>query len=230
MDHSLKWGNSYFIAGIGTDIGKTFFVENLICKLLKKNIPINAIKPIASGFAEGDANSDSVKILSALSSKLPPFTRNDENQINSITPWRFAEGVSPHIAAQNVNQEINFLEVVNFCQKNIASAKEQNKILLIESAGGLMTPINDDKTFLDLAFELKIPVLLLSANYLGSISHTLCAITALKNKEIAVKNIIINDGIFIENNAVTPISKLIKTFENFTKIKTLTLNNFIELQ
>jgi len=221
MEHSLKWGNSYFVAGIGTDIGKTFFVENLCRKLIAKNIPVSAIKPIASGFVDGDKNSDSSRILSALNLSL--------DNIESISPWRFAEPLSPHLAAKNQSQEINFLEVVNFCKKNITQAKSQNKILLIEAAGGLMSPINDHKTFLDLAFELKIPVLLLSANYLGAISHTLCAIEAAKNREIVVEKIIINDGLSFENNQ-TPTSSLIQTIQNFTKINTLTLNNFIELQ
>ncbi len=175
---------AYLVVAIGTDIGKTFLVEN-ICRFLPN---VRAIKPIASGFCDDDLESDSAKILKALSLK------NSIENINQITPWRFKEAVSPHFAAQNLGQEIDFLEVVKFCQQKILEAKQDNKKIFIEAAGGIMTPINNNKTFLDLAIELQVPVLLVSANYLGSISHTLSAVKVLDLSGVIVEKIIINDN------------------------------------
>ncbi len=222
MEHSLNYNKPYFIAAIGTDIGKTFLVENLCQNLVKKNIPVRAIKPIASGFLDDDLNSDSARILKSLNQEV-----SLEN-INQITPWRFKEALSPHIAAKMNNSKIDFLEVVNFCKKNILQAKSLNQAIFIESAGGLMTPINDDKTFLDLAFELEISVLLLGANYLGSISQTLCGAEVLKNRKIFVEKIIINEDLFKPHS--TNITEVINSVKNFSKIDTLTLNDFINDQ
>ncbi|OFW86441.1 MAG: dethiobiotin synthase, partial [Alphaproteobacteria bacterium RIFCSPHIGHO2_01_FULL_40_8] len=171
----------YLILGIGTEIGKTFLVENLLRHpdLVSGSILPLAIKPIASGFCDDDKNSDTARIAKILG----------EKDFDKITPWRFKKPVSPHFAGK-----IDFSAVKNFCRKNIALAKKQNRFLFIEAAGGVMTPITDKKTFLDLACDLKIPVLLVSANYLGSISHTLCAIMALKAKKIFLEKIIINEN------------------------------------
>ena len=66
----------YFIAAIGTDLGKTYLVENLL-----KNISNSkAIKPIISGFDIDDANSDSAKILKAQN------TEFNEDNIKRISP------------------------------------------------------------------------------------------------------------------------------------------------
>lgn len=217
MEHSLSCAkmlpkNSYLILGIGTDIGKTFLMENL-CLNFPEAI---AIKPIASGCSDADKNSDPAKILKALGLK------NTKANLDSIAPWRFKKAVSPHLAGK-----INFAEVKKFCRQKISQAKKQNQFLFIESAGGVMTPISDKKTFLDLAAELKIPVLLVSSNYLGSISHTLCAIEVLRAKKVAIEKIILNFPLGENFSSQTKTKDLIKTLENFSRIKTVTLNNFL---
>lgn len=204
----------YFVAGIGTDIGKTFLVENL-CRILPNAM---AIKPIASGFIDGDENSDSAKILSALGQK------NSLENINAITPWRFSEALSPHFAAEIFGAKIDFAEVTNFCQQKILEAKNSDRFLLIEAAGGVMTPINNEKTFLDLVAELKIPLLLVSANYLGAISHTLCAVEALKARGVEVAKIIVNET--LPTSQQSEIS-LIPTLKNFTALEVVSLKKFL---
>lgn len=205
----------YLIVAIGTDIGKTFFVENLL-----KNIDNSfAIKPIISGFENDDLSNDSAKILKALKLEITL------NNFNLISPWRFKEPVSPHFAGEIFGKEINFLEVVNFCQKNIKIAQKNNSYLFIETAGGIMSPINYDKTFLDLAKELDLPILLIGANYLGSISHILTAFNVIKSNNIDVEKIIINDEL---PNIKKQQFDINKTIENFTKTHSLSLNNFFK--
>jgi len=201
--------DSYLILGIGTDIGKTFLVE----KLCQKYSAASAIKPIASGCSDDDKNSDTAKILTALGEKIT------KKNLDEISPWRFTKPVSPHFAGK-----INFSEVVKFCRKKIAIAKKENKFLFIEAAGGVMTPINSEKTFLDLAVSLKIPVILVSANYLGAISHTLSAVAALKAKKVALKKIIINENF----PSRTKTKDLISTTQNFCGVQCVPLKQFLK--
>lgn len=205
----------YFIAAVGTDIGKTFVVENLCRKI----VGAQAIKPIASGFEDQDLNSDSAKILLAMNKEV------SLQNLNEISPWRFEEAVSPHFAVQNSGRKIDFEAVKNFCAKKISAAKENKQFLFIEAAGGVMTPLNDDKTFLDLVAELQIPVLLITANYLGAISHTLSAVEVLKSRDLKIEKIIVNDGPKTSHNqSLSPVS----TIQNFTKIDTLSLADFFK--
>jgi len=89
----------------------------------------------------------------------------------------------------------------------------------------VMTPINDNKTFLDLAVELQIPTLLVSANYLGAISHTLSAVKALDLSGVVVEKIIIN-----ENSPLfkTQENSIIETIKNFTLKDVVLLSDFFK--
>lgn len=210
----------YFIAGTGTDIGKTYFIEKICSKLQQRNIFFDVVKPVISGFSEDDLQNDSAKILQILKKDL------NKDNFDKISPWRFKAAISPNLAAWKENKEIDFNQVVNFCRDKISDSRTSGQFLFIESAGGIMTPITDDKTFLDLIDELQIPVLLLSANYLGTISHSLCALEALKGRKIEPELILIND--YSKDNDKTNISEIIKTIENLSKIKTVSFDVFID--
>ncbi len=209
----------YLVLGIGTDVGKTFLIENLCKVLLTKFSDKNSggslrvIKPICTGFIDGDTTSDPAKILLALKKEI------SRKNLDDICPWRFADAVSPNFAAN-----INFLEVKKFCLEKIEQAKKNNNFLFIESAGGVMTPISEEKTFLDLAQELKIPVILVSSNYLGSISHTLCSIKAIKSCNILLEKILLNNRV---KSSISD-SRIIQTLENLSNSKVVAMASFLE--
>jgi len=197
----------FFVTATGTDIGKTFIVEKLCQKLIKKGKKCNAIKPIISGFDIDDLNNDSAKLLKILGKKI-----NLKN-INKISPWRFKKPLSPNIAANLEKKPINFSMLVKFCQKQIKLAKKNDEFLFIEGAGGIMTPISDNKTFLNLIEKLKVPVILVIGDYLGTISHSLTAIKVIEAKNIEIDHIIFN-----EKTKSTINQEIIKTLKGFTKI------------
>lgn len=205
----------YLVLGIGTDVGKSFFVENICQNLRNKSHKVMAIKPISSGFKDDDKNSDSGRILASLGKDF------SLNNIEEISPWRFEEAVSPHLAAQNLNQEISFESVKKFCFDKISDAKKSDSFLFIEAAGGVMTPISFSKTFLDLASELEISVLLITKSYLGAISHTLSAIKALESEKIIIEKIIFNK--FAECDL-----SIFETLKKFTKTEVVLIKNFVE--
>lgn len=176
----------FFITATGTEIGKSFYLQKLCQEYHAKNIKFHAIKPIISGFDINDEQNDSTLILKSLNLDIT------EENLDKISPWRFKKPLSPNIAANLENKEIDLEKVINFCQKEINLAKKNNYNLLIEGAGGLMTPINNQKTYLDLIKSLDVEVVLLTANYLGTISHSLSAIEVLKNKNIKISKIIFN--------------------------------------
>ncbi len=176
----------FFITATGTDIGKTFTLEKICQKLIKDGNKVEAIKPIISGFNDNDQNSDSAKILKILGLDLT------KNNLDKISPYRFSAPLSPNIAAALENKNIDFSELVKFCQDKIFAAQNNNNYLFIEGSGGVMTPVNNNKTFADLIVELKIPAILVTGNYLGTISHTLSAIKVLQAHKIEVAQIIFN--------------------------------------
>lgn len=207
----------YLILGTSTDIGKTFFTC-AICQKMIKSTKINAIKPLISGFNKNEVGNDTMKILNALNKEF-----SDKN-IEETSPFRLKEPFSPLKAAKMENVNINFEEIVDFCKKNIKKSQEKQEALLIEGAGGVMTPINQQKTFLDLAQELNIEVILLGGVFLGAISQILCAVEALKSRKVIVNSVIIND--FNSKDSGLKIQDISQEVENFSKIKCFSIADF----
>ena len=207
---------SYFIASFTTDIGKTHFVTKFIKSAIEQKIPINAIKPIITGFDENDNSSDSAKIIKALG-----FDLNQSN-LDKISPWRFDQPCSPHL----LGDIINYQDLKTFCTKKITESTAQNKLLLIESAGGIMTPISYSHNFLNLAQDLNSPVIFITQNFLGSISQTLTAIEALKNKGCDIKYIIVNNKESQQDSMMSD-DQFASDIKKFTKVATYKITDFI---
>ena len=157
---------TYFITGIGTDVGKS-----IISAILTEALEADYWKPIQAGDLD---NSDTKKVQDLISNNKSVF----HNEAYKLT-----EPMSPHAAARIDNIEIDI---------NTIKIPETNNNLIIEGAGGLMVPLNDKDLILDLIKSLDVETVLVSQNYLGSINHTLLSIEILKLKGIKVKGIIFN--------------------------------------
>lgn len=177
----------FFITGSGTNAGKTFVTAAIASKIQQKNLKITCLKPIASGIdpASPDATSDPAILLAATGQEL-----TSEN-IKSICPWQFKLPASPDIAATHAGAApIRLEDVIAFCR----SQEQHNAdIMLVEGAGGVMTPISPAATMLDLAAGLGYPVIVVTGCYLGAISHTLSACTAIEGRGLEIAAIVISE-------------------------------------
>lgn len=155
----------YFITGISTDVGKTI-VAAIVAQALKADY----WKPIQTGAGEhGDAR----EVRSLIS--------NDETAIHPESIVLKAP-MSPHAAAMLENITLDIKQV---------KRPETTNSLVIEGAGGLLVPINNKHTIMDLIAPTD-KVILVSAGYLGSINHTLLSLEVLKNKGLTCAGIIYN--------------------------------------
>ncbi|HEY2534950.1 MAG TPA: dethiobiotin synthase [Xanthobacteraceae bacterium] len=174
-----------FITGTGTDVGKTFVAVSLIGHLRRMGCPVDAVKPVVSGFDPAQPMaSDPGELLRALGG---PVTTD---ALNRISPWRFHAALSPDLAAQREGRSIDVDQVIVFCQSAI---KQSQDILLIEGVGGVMTPLDAQRTILDVMMALRLPHILVAGSYLGTISHTLTALDSLYRRELEVMAIIVSE-------------------------------------
>ena len=161
-----------FITGAGTDIGKTYVTAALIRALREAGQPVEALKPVVSGFdPAAPQGSDPAVLLEALGQA------GSAEALARMSPWRFAAPLSPPLAARLEGAVLDAGAVIGHCQNRVAEAGA--RLLLIEAAGGVMSPLDDDATMLDLAGALACPTLLVVGSYLGTISHALTAALAL---------------------------------------------------
>jgi dethiobiotin synthetase len=174
-----------FITGTGTDVGKTYVTASLIRHLRRMGRNVEALKPVVSGFDPAmPATSDPGVLLTALGLSI---TLED---IARIAPWRYRAAMSPDMAARLEGQAIDVDSVIAFCQTAI---QQRRDILLIEGAGGIMAPLDDQRTVLDLMMALKLPLILVAGSYLGTISHTLTALDALFRRNLKVLTTIVSE-------------------------------------
>ena len=174
-----------FITGTGTEVGKTFVAASLIRHLQSMGRSVEAIKPVISGFdPEQLAASDPSVLLQALG--FPATLPNVER----ISPWRFHAALSPDAAARLEGRRIDVEEVITFCQSAI---EQRQEILLIEGVGGIMVPLDEQRTILDVMMALKLPLILVAGSYLGTISHTLTALDALFRRDLSVLATIVSE-------------------------------------
>ena len=167
---------SFYVTGIGTDIGKTV-ASSILVQALKAHY----WKPIQCGGLDF-TDTDSVK-------KLINWKDSDKKIILHNERFKFKAPQSPHIASKKENIQINLADLaIPKHYQNTGSAAP----LIIEGAGGLMVPLNDNDLQIDLIEQLKIPVIFISRHYLGSYNHTLLTAEALKKRKIPVKGIIFN--------------------------------------
>ncbi|MCF6129347.1 dethiobiotin synthase [Flavobacterium sp. AS60] len=164
-----------FITGIGTDVGKTI-ASSIVVEALQADY----WKPIQAGDLD---NSDSHKVRGlGIRDKGKVFP----NSYALNTP------ASPHLAAQ--------LDGITIDLKKITEPITDNH-LVIEGAGGVLVPLNDNDCVVDL-IKKDYKVIVVSRHYLGSINHTLLTIEGLKNRKINVAGIIFSGD---ENKATEEI-------------------------
>jgi dethiobiotin synthetase len=177
--------SAIFLTATGTDIGKTFVGIGLIRELKERGRDVAAVKPVVSGFEAWSAPaSDPARLLAALD--LPA----SEDEIARISPWRFGPALAPDIAARREGRRVDFAAVVEFSRREAAACAD---VLLIEGIGGVMVPLDERHTVLDWMAELRLPVLLVAGSYLGTISHTLTALAALRQRHLKVAALIVSE-------------------------------------
>ncbi|MFV9549691.1 dethiobiotin synthase [Algibacter sp. PT7-4] len=147
--------NTYFITGISTEVGKT-----VASAIITEALNADYWKPIQAGELD---YCDTQKVNQLVSNTKSKFHAN---------AYALQTPMSPHAAADIDGVKINL--------KTIKVPKTNNH-LVIEGAGGLLVPLNDKNTILDL-IKPEYKVIVISRHYLGSINHTLLTVNTLKEK------------------------------------------------
>lgn len=177
-----------FVTSCGTGRGKTYVSENMIRGWLAAGKDVRVLKPVISGFDPAAAeDTDTGLLLAAAGQDLTPTT------IDRVSPWRYAAPLSPDMAAALEDRAVPVDEVVDFCRSAISHAETEGAHLLIEGAGGVMVPLDETCTMRDLIAALDIPVVLVVGSYLGSLSHALTALEALRARDVAIDRIVVNE-------------------------------------
>jgi dethiobiotin synthetase len=177
---------TFFITATGTGVGKTYVTAALASAFSDRGRSVRVLKPVISGFDEkAPGDSDTGVLLRSLGQ---PLTAD---AIEACSPWRFTDPLSPDMAARRDGRAIDFTALVEFCRD--ARTGEED-ILLIEAVGGAMVPLDDSHTVLDWMAAMGVPVVVVAGSYLGTLSHTLTTVAALKDRDIKIAAVVIDES------------------------------------
>jgi dethiobiotin synthetase len=165
----------FVVSGIGTEVGKT-----VASAILAEALEAAYWKPVQAGDLD---NTDTMKVQSWTS------------KVNCLTErYKLKTPASPHYAAA--------VDGITISPSDF-QIPESDRNLVIEGAGGLMVPLNNEGLlYIDLFEKWQVPVILVSRHYLGSINHTLLSVDALKRRGIPIAGILFNGD---ENRATEEI-------------------------
>ena len=168
--------NACFISGSDTEVGKTWITRRLLALLRADGCTPCGFKPIACG-----DRTDALAFLEA--APVPGLTLDDVN------PWFHQPPMAPYAAAVIEDRPVDW-SVVDRAYARVCSAANP---ILVEGAGGIMTPISATDTMRDLAVRWSLPVILVIPNRLGALSQALASAECVRSAELSLKALILND-------------------------------------
>lgn len=172
-----------FVTGAGTGVGKTLVARLLIRELRSRGRAVAALKPIVTGYDASSAEqSDTALLLAALG------VTAQASAVDRVSPWRFRAALAPDMAAAREGRTVPFEALVEHCRKF------DDSVTIIEGVGGVMVPLDAQHTVIDWIESLRTPTLLVTGSYLGAISHTLTAVTALSMRRIDLRGVIASES------------------------------------
>src|SRR2546422_11024346 len=150
-----------FITGTDTGVGKTVLTSLLARRLRERGVSVAALKPICSG-GRGDAR----MLHSSLDGALT---------IDEINPWHFHAPLAPLLAARRERRRVELANVLAHVRK----MARRFDVVLVEGAGGLLSPLGEDFNARDLIIALRAVPIIVCPNRLGIVNHALLTVEAL---------------------------------------------------
>ena len=180
-----KPAQGIFVTGTDTGVGKTYVAALIARSLVASGKRVGVYKPAASGCRrEGDelVSDDAATLWEAA---------GRPGDLSHVCPQQFTAPLAPHLAARAEGREID----ADLLRSGLSYWHDRCDIVLVEGAGGLMSPMGEDEFVADLAYDFGYPLIVVAPNVLGVINQTLqTLITAATFRDgLEVAGIILND-------------------------------------
>jgi dethiobiotin synthetase len=171
-----------FITGTDTGVGKTYIAAGVIAALRSRGIQVGAYKPVVSGSTAGPGGpvwDDLVRLQAALGGDVP---------IERIGPQRFQAPLAPPVAARLEGKRVD----AGLLRSGIDWWRGRVEVVVVEGAGGFLSPVTETESIADLAVSFAFPLLVVARMSLGTINHTLLTLEAARARGLNVVGIVLN--------------------------------------
>lgn len=181
-----------FVTGTDTEVGKTYVAALIAKSLVAAGHRVGVYKPTASDCVYDGNQLVAEDALVLWDAAGRPF------QSDAVCPQRFRSAISPHLAAKSEGKQVDS----ELLRTGISAWTDHCDIIIVEGAGGLMSPFTDDEFVADLAFDFGYPLVVVTANVLGAINQTMqTLITAACFRDgLDMAGIVLNDAQIFEGD------------------------------
>jgi dethiobiotin synthetase len=175
-----------FVVGTDTGVGKTYVAARIVAALAQVGLRVGVYKPAASScrrVGRALVSDDAIALWRAA---------GEPGALQAVCPQRFAAPLAPHLAARQARKEID----ARLLRRGIEYWRKRSDVIVVEGAGGLMSPIGESDYVADLAAEFGYPLIVVAPNRIGTINSTLLtliAAAAARPKPLPIAGIVLND-------------------------------------
>ncbi|MEA2495870.1 MAG: dethiobiotin synthetase [Thermoleophilaceae bacterium] len=169
-----------FITGTDTEVGKTVLAAAICAAAAAKGIRVAAFKPVVTGIDEPTTGWPRDHELLAQ-------VANAGQSPEDVSPHRYGPAVSPHLAAELENVELDAEQLVQEAEGQASKADA----LVVEGVGGLLVPLAREYLVRDFAGELSLPVVIAARPGLGTINHSLLTIEAARAVALRIQAVVL---------------------------------------
>ncbi len=169
-----------FITGTDTGVGKTYVAAALARILTRHGLRVGVMKPVESGVDDVQTLGEDANLLS--------WAAINDQPADLVTPYRLQAAVAPSVAASHEGVKI----IPSVIQEAFDTLCDRHDFVIVEGAGGLMTPIAGGFLIADLIQMLQLPTLFICRPNLGTINHTMLSLFSARQLGIQTAGYIIN--------------------------------------
>src|SRR5262245_513720 len=180
---ATTWG--LFVVGTDTAVGKTYVAARIVGNLARSGLRVGIYKPAASSCRRVGRRLISDDALALWNAAGRP------GSLAAVCPQRFAAPLAPHLAAQEERKQID----PRLLRKGIDYWRRRSDLVIVEGAGGLMSPIGERDYVADLAADFGFPLVIVAPNRIGAINSTLLTLIAAASRPrpLLIAGIVLND-------------------------------------
>jgi dethiobiotin synthetase len=171
-----------FITATDTEVGKTVVTCAIAAALRSQGVRVGVCKPVSAG-----CRRDRTGLVNEDAEALAHFA-DTMHPLNTVNPVRYSDPLAPAVAAERTGQTVD--------DRAIAAALDEidqtSDIMLVEGAGGVLVPLDEKHTMLDLMAWLGYPVLVVTRGDLGTLNHTALTCKAIRDAGLRLAGLAIN--------------------------------------
>ena len=172
-----------FVTGTDTSVGKSWVASLILRQLRNDDVRVGAYKPVCSG---AEIGADGTRVWSDLTVLADAI--DWAGDLDAVCPQRFTDAVAPNVSAGLEGREVDD----ELLRTGIQRWEQTADYVVIEGAGGLLCPLSDHTTGAELAADLHAPLVIVAANRLGVINHTLLTVEVARSRGLTTAAVVLN--------------------------------------